>query len=147
MNNPKYKYEKHFEDVKIKYKIPCPCIDAKEKELGAFRWVKDEIITSDDFIPNQIERLNSSGKFRPFPPGDNRNCKIFGLSLFNSEEKARSRYNQLPPKIQKRFNWVGLGTLNLTDGKSTKPEKSGHFTLHEYKEAKLEEKFNTINKL
>ena len=131
-----YEYLKNYNN--------CPPEINLERNANFFRWVHNEL-NENDFKP--VLLINSSRKFDT----DDENCDGYGLSFFNTEINAYSRYKQLVKHRQKMKN--NLGTfiakieISTTDGVASLPNNKnyGHITFHEYFNANLFQNMVMVN--
>jgi hypothetical protein len=88
---------------------------------------------ADDFLPKALRWPDSL----EVAAGDSKKCcKMWGLSMFESEEQLRKHVLQVEKSVKTFRELVGeyAAHLKLTStlGKRTKPNAKGHFTFHEY---------------
>lgn len=106
----------------------CPSNDCGPHQRAAFRWVYKSL-KEDSFLP--VSKLQPRRRFKTSKAC----CSSYALSMFTTAELARKRYNQLVtdrPELKKVFgDHLAEGMLDLTDGLQSKPDRSGHFDLHE----------------
>ncbi len=135
--------ELSFKDLLEKVE-KCPPDNYKNLECEAFRWVFDDIENEDNFKPQGIKnpkRLNTN----------NANyCAILALSFFNSEKKARSRFEMLLEQMGENAKKalgtkIAKGYLDLDDGIGEDANSSGHFNYHPKKDYNFTEKFEIIS--
>jgi hypothetical protein len=134
-----YKYNAELD------KLPdCPPSVAHAKKIEAFRFVFDDINHPHNFLP--ALKIKPTRKFK----NDQERCMAYGLSMFDSMEKAKDKYAKLEksiPKIGKRIGThIAKGLLEEADGVTTKADKRGHFTLYEFKGTDLKAKFHIVSK-
>lgn len=147
MYSKKLKYQAYLE------KFPnCPPEEYQEVDMTAFRWVHKPF-TPDDFIPLHLSKE---------PPRmldtDDKNCRGYGLSMFDSLSNASKKYNnelkRRRPKLQKYFiddkgDSVVEIELVRDDGLFGHYEVGnfGHFTFHEYEMTNFTNKIVKIHNL
>ncbi len=135
MINMKLKYQAHIDQFKLS---ECPPQTAKGFDGIAFRWVQNPI-SSDDFISyaalGKIPRATEKSHYL---------CAWCGLSMFDTEEKARDKYYTLPTRRHLPYTHIASGKITTKDGLCTSPKGNGHFTLHEFVNVDLSTSFNII---
>jgi len=118
----------------------CPPDRVEEKAIEAYRFVKQEV-ADESFVP--VGKMNPSGS-----PAGKAICPHFGLSLFVSNEAARSRFAELKKRnknIGKKIgNEIAVGNVQREHGKCTDSNTHGHFTLYEYEGVKLADLFHMV---
>lgn len=122
----------------------CPPSVARSRKLEAFRFVFNDINHPHNFLP--VIKIQPKREFK----NDKARCMAYGLSMFDSIEKAKDRYAKLQkkfPKIEKRIGThIAKGLLEPADGVTTKADRTGHFTLYEFKGTNLKTKFHIVSK-
>jgi hypothetical protein len=141
MGAKKLKYEDKFRDVE-----ECPPSGCLPGSGAAFRFVQKQL-SANDFVPGLV--MSPARRHSNMPAAEC--CSGYGLSMFKSEKHARTRFMALLnkyPQIKKTIgDSLASGTLTDTDGLATKPNKSGHFDLHEFENADLLRKFSVVGPL
>lgn len=131
-----YKYQNEIKSSKI-----CDLSGFSEQERIAFRWVFEDVNDGRNFIP------------RPFlnPKTSIDNCKVWGLSLFDTKDNGVNRMSKLKAKSKNIYKKLGThiakGELVNEDGVSDLVNDDGHFTLIEYIDVDLSQKFSVLGKL
>ncbi|MEE9407561.1 MAG: hypothetical protein V3V28_05750 [Polaribacter sp.] len=132
----KYKYQNEIEGSEI-----CDLSKFIEQERIAFRWTFEDIKDSRNFIP------------RPFlnPKTNTNNCTVWGISLFDTKENGVNRMNKLKAKSRNIYKKLGThiakGDIVNENGVSDLVNAEGHFTLIEYIDVDLSQKFNVLGEL
>jgi hypothetical protein len=123
----------------------CPGVDAVELDSPkiAFRLVSNEILTDQDFVPPSIM---NKGIHR-----GRASCEGYALSFFETSEQACAHYCRLKTKLANQQREIRLGPyvakceLESCHGLCTPVRKAdGHFDLHEYENATVEQKSLTL---
>lgn len=140
----KYKYAQKIE--KLKLEASCPPADVSSDEREAYRFTNKDISDSGNFIPQAITnpaRINSTQDI------DNKCKLISGLSMYSTKEFAMRRYSSWPRQTKKKLGFTHLakGTVGGQEGRTTRVEKSGHFTLFELESCDLTKKFLILDTL
>lgn len=118
--------------------LDCDLSNFIEQAREAFRWVFEDIKDEKNFSPKYIldEDIEKD------------KCIGWGLSFFNTQKSAVQRLNKLTKNRAFLFKKLGThiaqGNLDENDGISNKTERFGHFTLFEYKDVDLSNKFKII---
>ncbi len=132
----KFKYQ-----IEIESSETCDLSKFDEQERIAFRWTFEDIKDGRNFIP------------RPFlnPKTNTSNCKVWGLSLFDTKENGVNRMNKLKAKSRNIYKKLGthIATSDLVNenGVSDLVNAEGHFTLIEYIDVDLSQKFSVLGEL
>ncbi|MBI4646716.1 MAG: hypothetical protein HY738_09040 [Bacteroidia bacterium] len=137
----KFKYEYKYKELNIL--DICPPHDARPIDMELFRWSFNKINHPDNFLPCII--LNPSRRL----PDDNEKCRACALSFYISLDAAIKCYNNLTENAKKKLGYthIATGNVNNKDGVATKPQKHGHLSFHESKNANFPEKFEIIKSL
>ena len=143
MNNKIFKYQKWLDELET----PCPSIDSEERESVAFRWVFTPVKQENNFKP---QFFKNKQRFNTKPPDVK--CKSMGLSLYDTEENAKKRFEELKELMsEKAYQRLGTniakGTLVPSDGVSGTINNKGHFTFFTYEKIDLALKFAIISDL
>ena len=143
MSNKIFKNQKWLDELTI----PCPSIDYKEKERVAYRWVFPPIEHASNFKP---QFFKNKQRFNTKPPDVK--CKSMGLSLYDTEENAKKRFDELKELMsvkayQRLGKNIAKGTLAAADGVSGIINDKGHFTFFSYEKVDLVSKFAIISNL
>ncbi|MFN0049691.1 MAG: hypothetical protein ACKVOU_11265 [Cytophagales bacterium] len=115
----------------------CPPKEFMEVKKSAFRWVYENIDNEKNFKPLHLisdpppKMLDDSDLM----------CLGYGLSLFDSFEKAYSKYKNLF-KSKRNFSksvgsYIVKIDIQFDDGMASIPNIQGHFTFHEYENTDL----------
>jgi hypothetical protein len=133
-----------MQELKYKKKIDnCACDfdDFKERERTSYRWCFSEISDERNFLPKYLRK----------PDEEDDNCLGWGLSFFNTLEEGKQRLNEvvgLRTFLYKKLgDHIAIGELSKEDGISNKSDRTGHFTLFEYKNVDLSKKFEVVEKV
>lgn len=107
----------------------CPPADAHpDDHAPAFHFVHDPLGHKENFLPARVKQPKR--KFRP-----DQLCPASGLSMWQTAEHARARYDELRAMITNVGLIVGThlagGTLARADGIRTAPTANGHYTFFE----------------
>lgn len=144
MQSKKLKYQAYLE------KFPnCPPDNFVPVNRDGFRWVHEDV-NENDFIP-----LNAL-KVPPQRLLDHSDlmCMGYGLSLFDTLEKAQVRYRNLyirKNELMKSIFIEDVGdhvahlSINEEDGIADEPNDIGHFTFHEFAEVGLQKKVLSLH--
>lgn len=128
---------------------PCPAIAASELKtpLKAYRLVSQLSCTDADFVPPGIMNRGAN-RGRPAP------CDSYALSFFESKNQAAAFYCKLKAQLEKQKKTIRLGpyvaecVIDVADGLCMPTRQSdGHFDLHEFKSAAIEQASTTIGKV
>ncbi len=145
MENPhaeKFKYQEYFDELIV----PCPPEEFEAWETIAFRWVFEDMVHKDNFLPQYIKQPQ-----RFVPQKDEVKCQALGLSLFKSQKEAQARFEKLKRRMLNRVYGLGThlakGTLQKSFGVSNLPGDEGHFTFHPMEKVVLKDHFETIKAL
>lgn len=111
----------------------CP-LDNIKGSIRLYRCVENPI-TENSFIPNAVL----------LKPKHQKNCKAWGLSLFETYDKAKEILNNLSGKKQLNYTDVAVGILDDADGIKNKDSKnSKHYTFFPYESLSIVSKFAII---
>jgi hypothetical protein len=128
----KFKYNDELHDN------GCDLSQYSERSRNAFRWTFESITDPKNFLPVNINRVRDE-------------CIGWGLSFFESEETAKTRFNEIKsntPNFGKKVgNFISNGKLEIEDGISDDANRHGHFTHFEYENIDLTTKFTVITKI
>jgi hypothetical protein len=147
MQSKKYKYQDSLDLFPN-----CPPNSYRNIEIECFRWVFKNNI-SDSFIPMNL--------IKEPPPrmldDSDLICKGYGLSLFDTFENGRSRYENLYKRkrgishedfINEKGNSIAMLEMNGSEGVyGDLNTENGHFTLHEYEGTDLSSKIVNITEI
>jgi hypothetical protein len=135
---PRYKYSTHLQSSD-----DCPPNDYRELNIKAFRVVYTDPPGDACFLPVALKKPS-----RRNTKEDSQNCKAFGLSFFTTEDSLRKTMRKVKEHTKNIDQSIGTkiaeGKLEHSDGVA-EPNPNGHFTFHEYQNAKLHEKFKVIS--
>jgi hypothetical protein len=121
----------------------CPPSNCIQDQLTAYRFVYEPVCEK-SFVPQGLKvpsRMSNSN--------DKQKCSLLGLSFFSSEEKAKTRYEDLKKKMKNINKTIGShiakGAIDANDGYRTQiSQKSGHFDFFECKSANLIPRFKVV---
>lgn len=113
-----------------KLETTCPPKKFKKKNIEAYRWVFDDIENPNNFIP--VLFMNPK---RFIKKGDIEKCQAMSLSMFDSLENSKKRFNFLKGTIgDKIYKSIGThiarGNLTTKHGVNSKTDRRGHFSHH-----------------
>lgn len=137
----RFKYQSEIESIP-----DCPPDDYKSQRLKAFRFVFEDTNHQNNFRPVLIikPRRRKTGMFRR----NTAKCQGYGLSFFDSLENAHQKYFKLikiRPQLAKTLGThIAEGVIDRTDGVVSKINREGHFTLHEFEQVDLKDKFSPV---
>ena len=124
----------------------CPPIECISTEMQAFRFTYELIEDKRNFEPvyiKQPRRFNDKS--------DAEKCSAFGISLFQSEDQALTKYNALQNNIRNIGKAIGThlakGKIDYDCGIITPIDEEGHFDLHESNTCNLHNDFIVIKKI
>lgn len=125
----------------------CIAADCSPVNREAFRWTFDQVTDERNFIPRYLNPT--------YPDKKKMDCIGYALSMFDTEEQARLKFNTLQKDRGQIYKMLGThvakGDLTLQDGisgeSSLAKNNHGHFSFFEFEETDLSEKFIIINKL
>ncbi|MBD2700773.1 hypothetical protein IC229_09000 [Spirosoma sp. BT702] len=128
-------------DTRLKYQhlidahnlaSPCPN-ECSPVNMVAYRFVKSENITLDDFLPTEIEDKQKPGYNRKIK-NQAALCHNCAISLYDNAEKAIYKLNYLSDRFAHAFagRLIAIGMIDETDGLASKSDESGHFSFYEY---------------
>ncbi|MDB5015388.1 MAG: Integral rane protein [Mucilaginibacter sp.] len=124
----------------------CPPTESIQREIQAFRFIYERIEDDRNFIPVYIkkpQRFNHKS--------DAEKCSGFGISLYNSEERAIKKYSSLINVVQNIGKTIGThlaeGKILKDFGVTTPIDGEGHFDLHESDTCNLHNKFTVVRKI
>lgn len=120
----------------------------EEKEIQSFRWVFDDINDKRNFLPVYIldeeRRINDEKKNKATSIG-------YSLSLFTTLEYSKKRLMKIlsdkPKAYLKLGTHIACGNLAKDDGLCDNPNSEKHFSLFEYSDLILADKYNIIEKI
>lgn len=125
-----------YEDEIGKLDCECPPNDAEEANMTAFRFC---------FNPFSKDCFHPVAVIDPDRELGDRKCSGFALSMYNDLEKCKELFLFLT-KNNKRACKIGdhvaVGNLTKLHGLCTKPDKTGHFDLHEYDQINVKSVFD-----
>ncbi len=139
-----FEYSDKFENLSVK----CPPDDYLPKNMTVFRWVFNEITDERNFKPLALQNPKRILDF-----DDTTKCKSFALSVYNSEENAKKRFQFLKNTMgEKAYKTLGtnIASLNITeiDGVNEEPNaQTGHISHHLSKNHQYEKRFIIISTL
>lgn len=121
----------------------CPPLTSERVQRQAYRFVFNPICEK-SFIPQGIKKPQRvSGS-----TNDVERCSLLGLSMFDSDTKAITRYKYLKGLMRNIEKTIGThlaqGKIRSTDGLVTKPNNQGHYDLFEFKNVNLSPNFQII---
>jgi hypothetical protein len=127
--------------------LPCPPASARAAHVHAFRFVQNPV-TAQCFLPVAVKhppRLHAAS-------GPSEQCACWGLSMYDSLQRALDAFNRLEQTVRKaraRFgDHVAEAQLTPAHGVSTPPSSSsGHFTFHPHANAGLTATFGTLHRI
>jgi hypothetical protein len=137
-----FKYQEYIHAISN-----CPPSDYQPIEMTAYRFVFEENQeqSENSFLPVMI--IKPHRKFNT----PQQCCQGYALSLFDTQNHAEQRYNQLrknrPNISQSLGTHLAKGSIDKTDGIASSVDQKGHFSLHEYQHTDLSQKFKIINQL
>jgi hypothetical protein len=140
-----FKYQEYMENLAVQ----CPPLDYQPGEIQAYRFVFEASNkrASNNFLPALI--IKPERQLNPDTPAIR--CQGYALSLFDTQENAIGRYQQLTQKRKALRKILGThlarGLISTSDGVASQPDDSGHFSLHEYTDTHLAEKFKIVSSL
>lgn len=119
--------------------IGCNLEPFQPRDRIAYRFVKADINDPENFMPvyelhDETERLRND-------------CRGWGFSLYDSEEKAQSKMMRMKKrrmKLAEKFPKIAHALLEEADGISCDSESDGHFTHFEYVGIDLSAKFSIL---
>ena len=134
------KYESEISKVEW-----CPPANASPRTFRGFRFVHRAIDDKRNFLPAAI--LNPRRTFLKLHV----RCSSFALSMFDTRDNAKNRYESLRMAFQRINRTIGThlaeGNLTDADGAATPPDSSGHFDLFEDSASRVSAKFRIIEDL
>jgi hypothetical protein len=143
-----FKYEEFICDLGIE----CPPPDYGRKERVCFRFVFECSDTRhySNFLPGPLQPPKRG--LLPRTPEDPKDlCMSYALSFFISMDSARRKINSLLKHFKKADIMLGThiaqGILDQNDGVMSEPNRQGHFSLHEFRNARLDSKFVIIHQM
>lgn len=123
----------------------CPPIKAAPVSADGHRFVHSSITDQRNFLPAAM--LNPRRKFKD----SHECCSGMALSMFDTKERAKTRYSVLRRMIRSIHQTIGThlakGTLTSEDGIATSPTSGGHFDFHEFDGVDLSTKFQIVEEL
>ena len=129
----------------VQFIANCPPPKAQSRHFTGYRLVHNPI-TEQDFLP--IAKTHPAR----FPPGTDRYCWSFSISLFITGEAIRRKFQYVVSTNRNIAKDVGThiaeGEITEADGLSTPPtSRSGHISLFESEDAQLNSKFMIVEAL
>lgn len=136
-------------------KASCPPSNYAPQNRLAYRWVHQDINDSKNFTPRyylaprrDLEKIESL----PLEERKQKMCDMLALSMFETEEKAKHRFNTLRKFIgRKIFQHLGThiaqGCLKEKDGVCGPIDTVGHFEHHPISIDSYPSKFTILSKL
>ncbi len=124
----KYKYQADLDATPE----TCPPDNFVNKDIEAFRWVFDELENIENFKP-----LAKKNPARVLSMDDKSKCIAYSLSMFNSQEAAKSRFEFLHKTMKdKAYKLLGTkiakGNIEKNHGVNSNSGKNGHFSHFQY---------------
>jgi len=124
----------------------CPPTECTLKEIQAYRFTHEIITDERNFMPVYLKnpkRFNDKS--------DLDKCSGFAISLYQSEEQAITKYNNLRNIVQNISKTIGThlaqGNIIKDHGVITPIDQEGHFDLHESEECNLHNEFVILKKI
>ena len=140
-----YLYQKEFDSLSL---TNCPPSHYEIKFIQqAFRWVYDEMEDVRNFIPVYFKNPK-----RFLGKNEKTLCSSLALLLFESEEDAQNRFNELrkvyPDTAYDTFGTnIAVGTITEKDGSNSESDEKGHFSHHPVVNSDYNKQFKIIKKL
>ncbi len=110
--------------------------------------MSDDVQAAADFLPVLVKQPRRMNSFRNEP---DKICEGYGLSFFDTLKHAVRRFEALrkkTPNIHKALgDHVAQGTLDRNDGVMSCITENGHYTLHEFRDTVLNDKFLIVYQL
>lgn len=138
-----FKYQTELDQLSVK----CPPETCLPTNTSAFRWVFDDMNDVRNFLPVFFQNPQRFLRKR-----EEEKCLAIGLSMFDSVENAETRFRMMLDNIGKAA-YVRFGTkiataeLTNTDGVSSQPDMSGHFTNYPLENHRYETRFVPVQQL
>ena len=124
----------------------CPPVECISTEMQAYRFTYETIEDKRNFEPvfaKNPRRFNDKS--------DAEKCSAFGISLYQSEAQAITKYIILKSIVQNIGKTIGThlakGIIYKHYGVITPIDEEGHFDLHESQECNLHNDFTVIQEL
>lgn len=140
-----FKYQQDIQNLNLS--VSCPPSNYKSIEIQAFRFVFEE--GSEKAKNNFLPPLKITPKRQLNP--DSKKCEGYALSLFNTQQKAKTFYGELRkrhPNIDKTLGThLARGIFDKNDGVASEINNKGHFNFHEAEDTNLSQKFEIISHL
>ncbi len=137
-----YKYQSEIQALPN-----CPPSQSHPQNVETFRFVFQNINNPQNFLPVYIKKPSRQNE----KDSPEKSCDGYGLSLFDTLENARKRYDYLIKRYKKFHLDVGThiaqGQISQSDGVVSEANEHGHMTLHEYEDTNLSIKFQIITQV
>lgn len=144
-DNIEFRHKQDLQEIVERTGESCPPATAKAVSVKAFRFVK-EPRTAACFLPQ-----GKKSPRRVLDAKAHEQCSLLGLSMFNSEQAARNRYEILKKSISNVKRSLGthlaMGSLTEVDGVATDPNEAGHFDFFEFSSFSICESFSLVGTL
>lgn len=118
----------------------CPCDCCKELPgMPCFRYMYEESITSDDFVPQVIKAERQGRAIKNYIAPIGNVCSSMGLSCYTSAQLAIDNFKLKDgfPRMNPPYKHLGECVITNDDGVVSKPSRSGHFNIHPYEGAPM----------
>jgi hypothetical protein len=131
----RYKYEEYLE------KNDCQFDEFEELQITGYRFITDNIEDEFNYLPNAF--VGGNNRLNRLHP--HKNCTYFALSFFETNEKCKQRLKQLKKNSNNKYpaTLIAEVCINEECGICSKPNDSGHFEMHEYKDHDIDYIINT----
>jgi hypothetical protein len=137
---------KYQDDITEQAPKDCPPKDATQRDIVAFRFVNKPISDKD------FQTYVREGKLQRMTNLKHEaKCRCCGLSMFNTQEAAIRKYNNIKPhpaSTDVSFTHLAKGDIKKKHGFCTEPKPTGgHFTLFEFAGIDLKGEFAIVSEL
>lgn len=138
-----FKYKEFLDKIS-----DCPMSDCVEKDRSVFRIVHEDISHPNNFLPTLLIAPGRKETVPRYREGGKPLCKGYALSMFNSLDKTKKKYNSLAEVMGNIEAELGThiaeGQVLQSDGVVGKKGGDGHMNFFEYKNADLASKFTIV---
>ncbi|RZK33759.1 MAG: hypothetical protein EOO61_14730 [Hymenobacter sp.] len=128
----------------------CPCGNCQEvKDLEAFRYMYEPLSNPDNFLPQLLKAEKEGRVVRGYLETPDKICDAMALSFFLSAHFALAQYKALKgfPRLNPRYTVLGKCRLTEQDGVASPANSNGHFNVHPYEEAPMQNTFESFESL
>lgn len=127
----------------------CPPSYYESRAFTAYRFVFPDLGHANNFLP--ALKINPRWLNSPSFVSETARCMGYALSLFDTAENARRRYQQISRFNRNFYKIVGThiarGEIAERDGVASPSDGHGHVSLHEAENVELASKFRIVEEI